>query len=185
MPVGGGLVAQLEEEVREIGIHPEGCAARDRRVADVGHGILDRQRVDVAESEERLELQPDLRGSLDEVETDKDLVGVGHQDDTLGENDLTDLVGDLRDGVGLEIDHVLVPAGLVDVAVAMDTEVELLAVHHEALVERGQEQELVTAEAVERHCQESMVTAGIASHDGRIAVGACLVGADNLSLQRI
>ena len=107
--VNGGFVADLEVKVREIGIHSERYSAGNGGVADVRHGILARERVDVAEGKERLQLELYLGRSADEVETDKDLVRIGHQKETLREHDFTHLVGDLRDRVGLEIDHVLVP----------------------------------------------------------------------------
>ena len=58
--------------------------------------------------------------------------------------------------------------------VAMDAEVELLAVHDKAFVERGEQQELVAAEAVQGHCQQSVVAAGVARHDGCVDVRSVL-----------
>ena len=91
--------------------------------------------MDVAESQEGLELEGGLGRGLDKLVADQDLVGVGYEQDALGENHLAHLVGDLRYGIGLEIDYVLVPARLIDVSIAVDAEVELLAVHNEAFVE--------------------------------------------------
>ena len=74
---------------------------------------------------------------------------------------------------------------IIYVAVSMDTEVELLSIHNKALIKRREEEELVAAETVESNSQESVITARVTGHNGRVAICACLVGADNLPLQRI
>ena len=76
-------------------------------------------------------------------------------------------------------------AGLVDVSVAMDAEVELLAAHYQAHVQVGQEHVAVSSEAVEGDGEQAVVAAGVAAHDGRVAVCARLTRADNLALKGI
>ena len=141
------------------------------------------QGMDVPEREERRKEQPDLRWSVGKVVTDQDLVRIRDQEDGLDDHHASDLVGYLRHGVGFEIYDVLVAAGFVDVPETMDAEVELLAVQDQALVERRQQQVLLPSERVHGHGQESMVAPGVAGHDGRVAVGPCLVGADDLPFQ--
>ena len=75
--------------------------------------------------------------------------------------------------------------GLVDVTVAMDAKVELLSSQDKALVHGGKQKVLLPSEIVYRHGQEAMVTPGVASHYGSVAIGSGLVGADDLPLKGI
>ena len=141
--------------------------------------------MNVAESQERTELESQGLGTLENLIADEHLVAVLRQDDALAEEDLTDLVGNLRHGIRAEVHHILVAARFVGVSVAVDAEVELLAIHDQALIQVGQQQEAVASEPVQRDCQQAVVAAGVAGHDGRVAVGAGLVGAQDLPLERI
>ena len=174
---------ELKIQVGEAVIHAERHATGNLPAFGTGGGILMGQGVDVPERKEWSKEQPDLRRSVGKVVTDQHLVRIRDQKDGLDDHHSPNLVGYLRHGVGLEIYDVLVAAGFVDVPETMDAEVELLAAQDQALVERREQQVLLTAERVHGHGQESMVAPGVAGHDGRVAVGPCLVGADNLPFQ--
>ena len=141
--------------------------------------------MDPAEGQEGLELEADGSRRLHQLVLDEELVGVLRQDQALAEDDLADLVGDHRDRVGIEVHDVLVPARLVYIAVAMDTQVKTLAAKGEALIEGTQQNVPVAAELFHRYGQEAVVTPRVASDDGRVAVRTGLVRQNNLAFQGI
>ena len=178
-------IAQLEVEVGEVGIHPERHAVLYLRTVDVSGVVLVRQVMDVAESQERLERQLDGRRRLQQLVLDEQLVSVMGEEKTLAQQHLPHLIGDLRDAVGVEVHNVLVSSGFIGLAIAVNAEVELLAVHGEAFVQRGKEHEPVATETVERHGEEAVVAPGVASQNRSVAIRPRLVRADDLPLQRI
>ena len=178
-------VADLKVQVREIGVEPVGHAVLDVGAGEIGIRVLVREVVDVAEGEVRTKLE-DYRGrALQDLELDQDLVAVLRQHQTLAEHDLAHLVGDLGHRVRAEVHHVFVAARFIGISVAVNAKVELLAADHQTLVQVGQQKEAVTAETVERHGQETVVSARVAGDDGRVAVGSRLVGAQDLALERV
>ena len=181
----GALVAHLHAQVGETLVHAVGHAARDLLPGGVRLGILLREGVDVAERQERTQLEHDRGRTLQQLVLDEHLVAVLRQHDALAEEDFTHLAGDLRHGVRAEIHHVFVAARLVHVAVTVDAKVELLTVHDQGFVHIRQQQETVSAESVQRDRQQAVVAAGVARDDGRVAVGAGLVRTQDLPLQRI
>ncbi len=180
---GNLLRVELHVQVREALVKVEGHSARNLPSFRTRVGVLVGQGVDVPERKERSEQQLHLPRSVDQLETDHDLVGIRDEKDALGENYLTHPVGDFRHRVSLEIDDVLVTARLIDTPVAMDAKVELLPVKDEALIQRGQKQVLLASESINRHSQQTVVAPCVASHYGSVAVGSGLVGTDDLPLQ--
>ena len=77
------------------------------------------------------------------------------------------------------------PSWLIDVAIAVDAQIELLSVQHQALVHRGEQQMLPAPELVHRDSQKTVVTPCVASDYRSVAIGSGLVGTDNLPLQGI
>ena len=189
VPAGGGLElgrrAQLDVQVREAFIQLPGPSAFDLPARGAGGVVLLGEVVDFAEGKERLEFQLHLRGSVHQLVLDEDLVAVLHEDEALPEDDLTDLVGDHRNRVGVEVHDVLVAARLVDVAVTMDAQIEALAPEREAFVQGRQEHVPVTVERLHRNGEESVVAARVAGHDGRVAIRARLARKEDLPLERV
>ncbi len=190
VPVGilherGALVAHLHVQVGEALVQAVGHAVRDLGPGGVGLRVLLREGVDVAERQERTQLQRHRRRTLQQLVFHEDLVAVLRQHNALAKEDFSHLVGDLRHRVRTEIHHILMAARLVHIAVAMDAEVELLAIHDQGFVHIRQQQETVPAETVQRDCQQAVVAAGVARDDGRVAIGAGLVRAQDLPLERI
>ena len=176
-------VRGLEHQVREAAVHAELGPVPYRRVTLVGAVIAVGECMDVAEGEERFQAHGRLGRALEQFILDEELVFVRMQQQGLAENDVSDLVGDRRDGIRTEIHHVLVPPGLVDVAIAMYAEVELLAVHDEGFVDCGEQQILVSSEAVQRDGQQPVIATGIAGDYAGVAVGTRLVYTDDLPLE--
>jgi hypothetical protein len=141
--------------------------------------------MDVAESQERLELQFHFCGSVHQFIVDHELVRVRAEDYLLAENDFADLVGHGRDRICVEIHNVLVSARLIDVSVAVDSKVEALAPEGKAFVQGAEEEMPVTAELFNRYGQKAVVTPGVAGHDGRVAIGAGFIGQDDFPLEGI
>ena len=141
--------------------------------------------MDVAEGKERFHQQVDPAGRLQQVVPDHHPVGGGIEHDAFGKDDLADAVHDLRHGVRIEIDDVLVAARLVDITVPVDAEVELLSVQDDALVQRRQEEVHLPAERVDRSGQQAVVPARVATDNGRIAVGPALPRQQDFPLQGI
>ena len=141
VPAGSGrefdlLGIELDVQVREAVVQVPGHSVPDLPALGTGIGILLGQGMDIPESQERSEQQPDLRRCVHQVVTDHHLVCVGDQKDGLRQDHASYLVGDLRYRVGLEVDDVLVSPGLIDIPIAMDTQVELFSSQHQALVHR-------------------------------------------------
>ena len=74
-------------------------------------------------------------------------------------------------------------AGLIDVAIAMDSKVELLPSKDKALIHGRKQQVLPASELVDRHGEQAVIPAGVAGDDGSVAIGSGLVGADDLPFQ--
>ena len=175
----------MQVQVREAGVHIEGGAVGYGLEVRTGLAILPGEGVEVAESQERLELQLHLGRGVQELILDEELVFVRAQGDLLAEDDLTDLVGDGGNRVCVEVHDVLVPAGLIDVSVAVDAQVEPLAAQGDAFVQGTQQDVPESVELLHRNGQQAMVAPRITRHDGRVAVRAGLVRQDNLALQGI
>jgi hypothetical protein len=92
--------------------------------------------VNATESEERLEHEGNLGRSLMKLISDKHLVIIRHHGDGLREDNTSDLIGNLRYRVGVEVNDVLMAPRFIGITVAMDSEVELLAAENKALVKR-------------------------------------------------
>ena len=84
--------------------------------------------MDIPESQKRSKQKVDFRRSVEKIVADHHLVRVRDEEDGLGEDHSADLISDLWHRISLEINDVLVSPGLVDVAIAVDPEVKLLAV---------------------------------------------------------
>ena len=74
-------------------------------------------------------------------------------------------------------------ARFIDVSIAMDSQIELLAFKHKAFIHRGQKQMHPASESVHRDGQKAVVATGVASDYGSIAVSSRLVGAYDLPFQ--
>ena len=138
--------------------------------------------VGVAEGQERLE--DELHGSrrLEEFILYKDLVTVLGEKDALAEKHLSDLVGDLRHRIRAEVHYVLVSARLIDVSIAMNSEVELLTLDYEALIQIREQKISVPSETVQGDGQKTVITPRIAGQNRRVAIRTGLIGAQNLPL---
>ena len=141
--------------------------------------------VNASESKERLEHKGYLGRSLNEFVLDEHLIVVRNHHDSLGEYDSTNLISDNRHRIGIKVNDVLMSFRLIHITIAVNTEVELFATHHEALVERRKQHKLSTAKLLYRHCKQSVVLSRIASHNGCVAVRTGLVRRDQLTLQRV
>ena len=73
----------------------------------------------------------------------------------------------------------------INVAIAMDSEVELSAVQDYALVQAGKQDMLGTSESIHRNRKKSVVASRVAAHNGCVAIRPCFVRSDNLPLQRV
>ena len=74
---------------------------------------------------------------------------------------------------------------IISVAVAVDTEVELLASEDQTFIQGGQQHILSATQLINRDCKQSVIASRIAGHDGRVAVRSCLIRSDDLTLERI
>ena len=91
--------------------------------------------VNVPEGQERLELEGGFGRRFQKFHLDEQLVLVGNNYQALAENNLTDLVCELRNPVRIEVDNILVSSGIIYVAVAVDAQIELFPVDYKALVQ--------------------------------------------------
>ena len=177
--------AQLQVQVGKSIVKVEGDAAFDLLRFRAGVPVLVRQVVHASERQEGLQGQFHPGGRVDQFVLDQDLVAVLGQDQAFAEDDLADLVHHHRHRIGVEVDDVLVSARLVYVSVAMDAQVEPLAPEGQALVQRRKQHVTIPAEPLHRSGQQAVITAGVAGHDGRIAVRAPLAREQDLPLERV
>ena len=177
--LGVELKVQIREAVIKIPSHTIGPlpALCTRGVVLLGQGV------DVAEGEERCQQKLLFRRSGQHLVADQDLIGVRSEKDRFREHGASDFVNHLGSRISLEIDDVLVSPGLIDVAIAVDTQIELLAIQHDTLVHRGEKKVRFASELVNRNGQKTMITPCVASDYGSVAIGSGLVGVDNLPFQ--
>ena len=135
-----GRGAQLQVQVREARIHVEGGAVLYGLIVRAGLVVFSGEGMEVTESQERLELQLHLGGCFFQLILDEKLVLIGTKDDGLAEHDFPDFVSDGGNRVCIEVHDVLVAAGIVDVPVAVDSQVEPLAAEGQALIEGTQQE---------------------------------------------
>jgi hypothetical protein len=121
--------------------------------------------MDVPESEKRFQLQRSLRRGRHQFELDQDLIVVGSQYYAFRKNYSADLVRYHRYGVRIEIDYVLVPPGFIYVPIAMNAQIELLAIYEQTLVKGRKKQIFLSAEIVDRDGKQTVIPPCIASDD--------------------
>ena len=85
--------------------------------------------VNIAECEQRPELHGGSLGSFEKLVIYEKLVSVRAEQKGLAEHDVADFVGNLRHRSFGEVNHILVAPRLVNVSVAMNSKIELLATH--------------------------------------------------------
>ena len=141
--------------------------------------------MNTSECQERAEGHLDHRRRSHQFITNHHLVGVGREKQRFLQNNLANFVGEGRNGVHIEVHNVFVSFRVILATIAMDAQVELSATQIKTLIEGGKQHVFAATQRINRHSQQAVVTTGIASHDGRVAIGARLVGADNLAFERI
>ena len=67
------------------------------------------------------------------------------------------------------------PSRFIDIPIAVDAQVELLTVEHQAFVQCGKQYILSFPETVHRNSEEPVIASCIAGHDRGVAIRACLV----------
>ena len=74
---------------------------------------------------------------------------------------------------------------IISVAVAVDSEVELLTSEDQTLIQRRKQHILSATQLINRDSEQSVITPCVAGHDRRVAISACLIRRDDLTLERI
>ena len=182
---GSLAVTHLEIEIRESFVHIECNSVLDVLPSCTGGSILTREVMNPPESEERLELKLYLGRSAYELIFNENLVIIRNQDNTFCKHDAPDLVCNRRDRISIKIDNIFMAPRLINISIAMDSEIESLATKDNALINRRKQQVLVPTETVHRNCQKAVVAARVAGDDGCVTIGTGLVGKNNLSPERV
>ena len=141
--------------------------------------------MEVTERKERLQLQFYCGRSLPELIFDNDLVFVRRQKDALGKDNLAYLVDDLRNRIRIKIHDVLVATRIINITIAVYAKVELFSADEQGLVYGRQQQIFASAEAVNRHSQQAVITARVARSYCGVADCSRLVRRDNLPAKRV
>ena len=149
-----------------------------------GLSVCLRQRVLVAEGEERTQPQPGPGMGVGERVADHELRAVMDPQQLLAQNHAAHAIGDRRRGRIFEVGDVLVPARFVDPSEAVQGQMERLVVLHDGLVER-REQHIGAVAAVDRRDHQSVVLARVAADDRRAHVSADAVRCEHLALERV
>ena len=147
--------------------------------------VLGRKAVQVPETQERLKLELYSGWSLTQFISYHDLILVGSQENLLCENDFADLIDNLRYRIGSKVDDILMASWLIDISIAVDSEIERLPSYEQRLVDRRQQHIHAASEIIYRDGKKTVITPCIACHDTCVADRTCLVREDNLPLQRI
>ena len=179
------MLGQLQVQRRKIAVQAERHAVFNRRVVRVGIAIGHRQFVDAPEGQIGLEPQHGVGMGVQQRVADQQLVAADHEEQFLAEEHSAYPVGDHRIGIHFEIHDIFVAARFVNLTVAMDAQVERHPVLEQRFVERREEHVAVPAKALDRYGEESVILAGIAAHDGGVAVTAGPVGRKQLPFEGI
>ena len=150
----------------------------------VGLHVGMRQRMLVAEGEERAQPEARFRMGVDERVADHQLRALVNPEHLLLEDDAAHAVGDRGGRRVHEVGDVLVAAGFVDSRETVQRQIERLVVLDHRLVER-REQDVGPAAVVDRRHYQSVVAAGVAADDGRAHVSADAVRCEHLALERV
>ena len=142
------------------------------------------QRLFVAIGEEGAQPQPDLRRGVDERIADHQLSPFVDPQQLLLEGDAAYAIGNRRRRSVAEIGNVFVPARFIDSAVAVDGQIERLALLDDRFIERREQHAGPVAVADGRYHQ-TVIPPGIAADDRCAHVSASAVGGEHLALQRI
>ena len=178
-------LGNLEVQTREVAVQAEGDTALFGGIMGVGITVGHGQRVDAAESQVGFEPQHRVGVSIQQGVADEQLSGADHKEDLFFEKHTAHPVGDHRIRIHFEIDNVFVPTGFIHVPVAMDAEIEGHPVLQQRLVEGGKQHIAVSAKLLDRYGQQAVVLAGVAAHDGGVAVAAGTVGCEKLPFEGI
>ena len=137
------------------------------------------------ERQKRLEAETQLCRRFRHLIAKHHLILVRNEENAFRELNLAHPVCDYRHGIGREIHDVLMSSRFIDVPVAVDAEIEDLAIYLKALIHGGEKHILASSEIVHRNAQKAVITPCVAGYNGSVAVSARLVRADNLPLERI
>ena len=189
VPVGGrnefrAGFAGLEVEPRERAVEAAFHAVHRGVGVPVGLHVGVRQRVFVAEGEERAQSQPGLGVGVHERVAYHQLRPLVDPQHLLAEDHAAHAVGDRRGRRVFEVRDILVSARFVHSREAVQGQVERLVVLDDRLVERRQ-QDVGPAAVVDGGDHQSVVSAGVAADDGGTHVAAYTVRSEHLPLERV
>ena len=171
-----GLEIQPRKRTVEAAFH-----AVDGRIGvPVGLHVGMRQRMLVAEGEERAQPEARFRMGVDERVADHQLRALVNPQQLLAQDDAAHAVGDRRGRRVGEVGDVLVAARFVDAAETVDGQIERLIVLDDGLVERRQQHAGLVAPA-DRGDHQTVVPARIAAYDRGAHVAAAAVGREHLA----
>ena len=138
----------------------------------------------LAESEEGAQTQQSARVSVNERIADQQLRARVNPQHLLTQHHATHTIGDGRSRGVLEVDNVLMAAGLIDTRETVQREVEGLIVLDYGFVERREQYEAAIG-VVDRSHHQTVILARIAAHDGGTHITALTIGREHLALERI
>ena len=189
IPVGRGHelragFARLEIEPRERVVETALHAVHGGVGVSVGLHVGVRQRMLVAEGEERPQPEARFRMGVDERVADHQLRPLVDPEHLLFEDYAAHAVGDRRRRRILEIGDILVPARLVYPLETVQRQIERLVVLHHGLVER-REQDVGPAAVIDGSHHQSVIAAGVAADDRRTHVAADTVRREHFALEGV
>ncbi len=177
--LGIGAVG-LHIEPRESLVEAALDTARHGRRASVGLHVGSRQRVLVAEREQRAQAQRGLRVGVEQCVAYHQLRALVYPQQLLLQHHAADTIYDRGGGRVAEVGDVFVAARLVDAAITVQCEVERLLVLHDRLVER-REQYVGAVAVVDRCDHQTVVLARVAAYDRRAHVASAAIGSQHLA----
>ena len=189
VPVGRGHelragFAGLEIQPRKRTVEAAFHAVDGRIGVPVGLHVGMRQRMLVAEGEERAQPEARFRMGVDERVADHQLRALVNPEHLLLEDHAAYAIGDRWGRSVLEIGDVLVAARLVGPLETVQRQVERLVVLDDRFVERRQ-QDVGPVAVVDRGHHQAVVTAGVAADDGRAHIAADTVRCEHFALERV
>lgn len=189
VPVGRGHelragFAGLEIQPRKRTVEAAFHAVDGRIGVPVGLHVGMRQRMLIAEGEERAQPEARFRMGVDERVADHQLRALVNPEHLLLEDHAAYAIGDRGGRSVLEIGDVLVAARLVGPLETVQRQVERLVVLDDRFVERRQ-QDVGPVAVVDRGHHQAVVTAGVAADDGRAHIAADTVRCEHFALERV
>ncbi len=181
-----GLLVELHVQLRITFVETCGYAVVDMADGLVDRLVLDTQIICVAECQEGAETQSRRRVGFQKCILDEDTVFMRDEYLLLVEHHATYAKSHRRDFLTVELAYIFMAVRAEHVAlILMKPEIERGSMLYYRLIERREQYVGLVIHLRDGNHKQTMLLAGVASHDGSAMIGPRFVGAEHLLRQRL